>query len=161
MFRVIDLAENAGYGFEKMFNGWLSYYSKKPVITEDIDNYKIEFYFDKSNKDGIKLSQNQKIIINHIINNSSITADELSLLISINKRNIEKNLSQLQEKKIIERVGSRKSGHWKIIKKNVEFNQENEIIGIEIFRTSSFFKSIIRQLNNKNIINLKAIINLK
>ena len=45
MFRIIDLAENAGYGFDKMIKGWSSFYNTEPVITSGIDYYKIEFYF--------------------------------------------------------------------------------------------------------------------
>jgi predicted HTH transcriptional regulator len=41
--------------------------------------------------------------------------DELSNLVKISKRNIEKNLSKLQENGIIKRLGSDKIGHWEII----------------------------------------------
>jgi ATP-dependent DNA helicase RecG len=46
MFRIVDLAENAGYGFDKMFKGWENHYLNKPVITTGTDYYRIEFYFE-------------------------------------------------------------------------------------------------------------------
>jgi ATP-dependent DNA helicase RecG len=43
IFRVIKLSENAGSGFDKMFNGWKAYYECKPVVSGGIDFYKITF----------------------------------------------------------------------------------------------------------------------
>src|SRR3989338_6591373 len=45
IFRIIDLAENAGYGFDKMFKGWRYHYSKEPIVSTGLDYYKIEFFF--------------------------------------------------------------------------------------------------------------------
>ena len=65
-------------------------------------------------KDGVILSLNQKNILKKIKEKPDITAEKLSEIIGINKRNIEKNLSKLSNLKIIERVGSDKGGYWKI-----------------------------------------------
>ena len=43
IFRVIKLSESIGSGFNKMFDGWKSYYKNTPKITENFDNYKITF----------------------------------------------------------------------------------------------------------------------
>lgn len=48
MFRVIDLAENAGYGFDKMIKGWQEHYKTKPTVSGGIDNYRIEFFFEET-----------------------------------------------------------------------------------------------------------------
>jgi ATP-dependent DNA helicase RecG len=45
IFRIINLAQNAGYGFEKMITGWDSYYHIRPEITPEQDFYKISFAF--------------------------------------------------------------------------------------------------------------------
>ena len=132
MFRVVDLAENAGYGFDKMINGWLSHYSVKPVISGDIDNYRIEFFFDAKGiekdlqKDPIKLGENvpenvpenrSKYIINFIKNNSRITISELSTELSVNEKTIKRDLSKLKSSGTIKRVGPDKGGHWEVIEK--------------------------------------------
>ncbi|MGH2643537.1 MAG: ATP-binding protein, partial [Chitinophagaceae bacterium] len=59
-FRVANLAENAGYGFDKMINGWKAYTGKPPVFDQGRDYMKVTFYFLKKKtlpKDhaGIKL----------------------------------------------------------------------------------------------------------
>ncbi len=66
-------------------------------------------------KDGVKLTKNQGKIFKKIKDNPHITAEDLSDLIGINKRNVEKNLSKLQALGIIKRIGSDKGGHWKIL----------------------------------------------
>ena len=43
IFRVIKLSENAGSGFDKMFNGWKAYYEDEPLVSGGIDFYKITF----------------------------------------------------------------------------------------------------------------------
>ena len=44
------------------------------------------------------------------------TADELSVKVGVTKRTIERALARLQEKGKIERIGSKKSGSWVVIK---------------------------------------------
>ena len=65
--------------------------------------------------DGVKLTKNQGKIFKKIKDNPHITAEDLSDLIEINKRNVEKNLSKLQALGIIKRIGPDKGGHWKIL----------------------------------------------
>ncbi|MFO8129296.1 MAG: putative DNA binding domain-containing protein [Bacteroidales bacterium] len=47
IFRVINLAQNAGYGFDKMINGWNSYYHTDPEIKSGTDYYTITFKVDE------------------------------------------------------------------------------------------------------------------
>ncbi len=67
-------------------------------------------------KDVEKLSRSEKLIFEQIKINSKITAKELSELIGINTRNVQKNIQQLKNKKFIERIGPDKGGFWKICK---------------------------------------------
>ncbi len=139
IFRVIDLAENAGYGFDKMFKGWKSHYSKAPVVSTGLDYYSIEFFYNaKDNvedtvKDTVeekdlekdlvsdlekdlRLTKNQRRIITEINKNSYITQQELSVIIGINEKNVRNNIAKLKEKRLIKRIGPDKSGHWAIQK---------------------------------------------
>ena len=52
IFRVIKLSENAGSGFDKMFNGWTAYYEDEPVVSGDVDFYKITFPLVKVGEKG-------------------------------------------------------------------------------------------------------------
>jgi predicted HTH transcriptional regulator len=46
-FRVVKLAENAGYGFDKMINGWKEYTGSAPEFNQGQDYTKATFYFKK------------------------------------------------------------------------------------------------------------------
>lgn len=46
----------------------------------------------------------------------------------INKRNTEKNISKLQEFKVLKRVGSDKNGYWEIIKENKKEKYNNKAV---------------------------------
>lgn len=51
-----------------------------------------------------------------LIENPSYTSDELAAKIGATKRTIERNFISLQNKKIIERIGSKRNGSWIVIK---------------------------------------------
>lgn len=65
-------------------------------------------------KDGQRLTENQIKILNEIKRELYITAKSLSEKVGINKRNIEKNISKLQDKGLIKRKGSAKGGYWEV-----------------------------------------------
>ena len=48
--------------------------------------------------------------------NPSITSNELADIIGVTKRTIERTFRSLQEKQMIERVGSKRDGDWLVIK---------------------------------------------
>ena len=58
--------------------------------------------------------QNKEKILNLINDNPAITIEELSTLLKLTTRAIEKNLSKLKAKGIIERVGPDKGGYWRV-----------------------------------------------
>jgi len=45
MFRIVKLAENAGYGFDKMFSGWENYIGASPEFDFNFDSTKATFLF--------------------------------------------------------------------------------------------------------------------
>lgn len=49
-FRVANLAENAGYGFDKMINGWKTYTGNPPEFDQGRDYTKVTFHFLKRKK---------------------------------------------------------------------------------------------------------------
>lgn len=60
----------------------------------------------------VKITANQKKILEAIKQNPFITQEELSSIVGIAKLNINKNMKKLQEQGIIERVGADKNGKW-------------------------------------------------
>jgi len=47
LFRLVKLAENAGFGFDKMINGWKNYSSKAPVFQNETDYSVVTFFEDE------------------------------------------------------------------------------------------------------------------
>ena len=56
------------------------------------------------------------LILNELKNKNNITQKELSEKTGMSLRTIKRNIDILKEDRYIERVGSRKTGHWKILK---------------------------------------------
>ena len=63
-----------------------------------------------------KLSENQKLIIQILKEDPFLTAHKLSVKMSLSKRSVERLLKKISDLGIIKREGSRKDGHWVILK---------------------------------------------
>lgn len=63
----------------------------------------------------IKITANQRKVLDEIRKNPFITQEELSAKLGIARLNIIKNMKKLQENNIICRVGATKNGHWEIV----------------------------------------------
>ena len=64
---------------------------------------------------GVKLSETQNAILNLLKKDSKQTVEQISVILGKSKSTIEKAIRGLKEKGFIERVGSDKSGYWKVI----------------------------------------------
>jgi predicted HTH transcriptional regulator len=53
-------------------------------------------------------------ILEAILQNNTITIPELSILIGITERSIERNLLKLQKEGTLKRIGPAKGGHWQV-----------------------------------------------
>lgn len=62
------------------------------------------------------LNKTQLSIIKSIRNNPNITIAELSQETGLGHTAIQNNLNKMQDMTIIERIGSRKNGYWKVLK---------------------------------------------
>ena len=80
---------------------------EKEVI-EQIDNKNV----------GLKVALNktEKKVIELLIENPSVTSVELAEIIGVTKRTIERTFKSLQEKKMIERIGSKRDGNWIVVR---------------------------------------------
>ncbi len=75
--------------------------------------FKIKNQNIKDNKKD-KLNDTRIKILKEIQHNPNITKNELSLLIGISDTAIDKNLTFLKAKNIVERIGPNKTGYWKV-----------------------------------------------
>lgn len=128
-FTTIGNADELGSGTRNLFKYSKLYSGKNPKIIED-DIFKIfvpldetysfdskinDFFIKEKTEDSLNLTKNQNKILTEMKNNPKITAVELSEKVGISSRKIEENIKILKEKRKIERIGSNKSGSWKIL----------------------------------------------
>lgn len=66
--------------------------------------------------DDLKIKDTASAVLGEIRNNPSSTAEEIAYNIGKSKKTVERYFSILQKKGIILRVGSKKNGHWKVVK---------------------------------------------
>ena len=127
VFKDVDLIENIGSGVLRILDA----YDKS--CFKFMDHFlRVSFkykenpfeYENNTPKNGAisgvindvkNITDNEQIIINIIIKNSNISQKEISDISKIPYRTVQRLISSLKSKKIIERVGSNKSGYWKVI----------------------------------------------
>lgn len=126
-----DYIENYATGLQKIISAYKKY-PLKPII-EPLDNFFVvtlpnvkvgtqdENYFDEpvSDTNGTisgTLNGTLKQIYELIKNQSDITIDELIETSHKARRTVARAISELKEKGFIERVGSKKTGSWKVLK---------------------------------------------
>jgi predicted HTH transcriptional regulator len=63
------------------------------------------------------LTDNQRALLNLIAQDSTVSMSQMSEHIGISKRKVLDNINKLKAMGIVIRVGKKKGGHWKIIKK--------------------------------------------
>ena len=66
---------------------------------------------------GANVGVNELKILNIIAGNDHVTAKQMSEIIGISQRQVERLLSSLTKKQIIERVGADKNGYWRILER--------------------------------------------
>lgn len=124
IFQDLEIAGSKGRGILKIIE---SYGENVFEISDSFINvvipFKKEVLDNRGNiNGGIKgminngLSGNQNKIIGELIVNPNLTQNELSQKLNLGARTISRLMAELQKKKIIERVGSKKTGYWKILK---------------------------------------------
>ncbi|UCH95991.1 MAG: putative DNA binding domain-containing protein [Candidatus Aminicenantes bacterium] len=63
---------------------------------------------------GENLSKNQNLILQLLLENKYLSIEKLAETLGITVRSIERNISGLKEKGLLERIGSDKTGYWKV-----------------------------------------------
>ncbi len=65
---------------------------------------------------NVGLNKTEKKVVSLLIENPAYTSEELAEEIGLTKRTIERAFISLKNKKVIERVGSKRDGRWIVIK---------------------------------------------
>ena len=134
MLRMVGYGENLGSGFPLILDAWKQAGWDTPVlnnkleldmvelvlplsaISENASNTTIEITPSTENENGEKSREkSREKIINIIRNNPMVTQLELSNMLQISTKAIEKQIKNLKEDGIIRRVGPDKGGHWQVV----------------------------------------------
>ena len=129
LFRCVKLAENAGYGFNKMLK-WEKVTNAKVIFANSIAFSVVKFIFPEElqkviggqtggqteQKGGQELSEMRQRIVDMISENPKISRKEIADQLNINTSAIQKHISKLKQNNVIERVGGSFGGYWKINK---------------------------------------------
>lgn len=62
----------------------------------------------------VKIVETEKQILQLVMNNPNITQREIAEKIKLTEKTVKRNMNKLKEKNILERIGSDKTGYWKI-----------------------------------------------
>lgn len=128
VFKDVDLIENIGSGVLRILDAYdkncfkfmehflrVSFkYKENPFEYDSKNKVSASDTINGTLKGTIKLTKNEQQILNLIINNNQITREEIVNEISLSDRTISRAIKHLQEIKIIEREGSKKTGYWKV-----------------------------------------------
>ncbi len=117
-FKEVGLIERYGSGIQRIMNICKGYGVVAPKFDEIQEGFRVVLFKEKLNvgKDvGKDLNEIKKSILNLIKNNNTITIPEIAEKLSKTTRTIERNINFLKQRNIIERVGGRKMGYWKVL----------------------------------------------
>ena len=139
LFRLVKLAENAGFGFDRMNKGWLTFSNTLPEYISEKDFFVVKFFLDpfsyeitnetknetknKTNNETknetndriVHLEEYVKILLDLMTNDPKISIRRLEKESGLSKSGVEWRINLLKKKGIISRTGSVQSGKWKIL----------------------------------------------
>lgn len=112
VLRTLDVYDKSCFKFIDHFLGVSFKYKENPFEYETDNKQKNDKINDKTND---KINDKEKQILSVLMNNPNYTIPEISKITKISTATISRHLKQLQDKNIIERIGSNKVGYWKIL----------------------------------------------
>ena len=112
--KVYDLCEESGVktGYEKEYDGFCFFF-KRNVINDVTINVTNDVTINNTRNIDY-LTELEKQILAEISKNPNITRDILSSITGRTSRHIQRGIDKLKEKGFIERIGSNKTGYWKV-----------------------------------------------
>lgn len=89
-------------------------------IAENVSKTSLQFPNNDRINDRINLSESEKQIFSEIEKNPFVKTEEIVFLTGFSMPTVNRAIKSLREKGIINREGSKKSGHWLVLAKNQE-----------------------------------------
>lgn len=123
LFRMVKLAENAGFGFEKIESNWLAYNHTQPEYHVEFDSLVLKMSINEAVEKAVEKTVektvekfSEEIIIDLIRKNPKSTTKNMMDATGLTRRGVEYQLNKLKLSGRLQRVGSDKLGEWMIIK---------------------------------------------
>ena len=126
VFSRMKIIESWGTGIKRMFSSCKEYGIREPELLEIGDSFRVNLYrpsytdiHQSSPKNSPKSSpkdvnQTQQKIIEMILLNPKMTQTAMAEELGITSRAVKKSIKELNEKGILQRVGSARSGYWEV-----------------------------------------------
>lgn len=126
VFSRMKIIESWGTGIKRMFSSCREYGIREPELLEIGDSFRVNLYrpsysvvhqsslksSPKSSPKGV--NQTQQRIIEMILDNPKVTQKEMAEELNITIRAVKKSIKEMQEKNILERIGSARGGYWRL-----------------------------------------------
>ena len=122
IFLMMDLTEHTGHGIPTIVDKYgkdvfeidqryirCTIPFNQEVISKTENNY------DRTGKE-VKLTKTEKKVLELLVKNSDLIADELAEEIGVTVRTIQRAYSSLQKNGYLERIGSKRNGKWMVLK---------------------------------------------
>ncbi len=126
VFNRMKIIESWGTGIKRMISSCKEYGIREPEFLEIGDSFRVNlyrpsYYMKSSPKSSPKSSMEelnitQQKIIEILIDNPKVTQSFLSEQLGITTRAVKKNMKELIDRDILERIGSARKGYWNIKK---------------------------------------------
>lgn len=121
IFLQLRISERSGRGVPKIVSAYgkesIKIEKNRIIVTIPFKKVDINSFTIVSNKVTIKVTnKTEDKIIELIRDNPNITIQQIIVKTGLSEPGVKKNLKQLKEKEIIQRVGSHKGGYWEVIK---------------------------------------------
>lgn len=126
VFSRMKIIESWGTGIKRMFSSCKEYGIREPELLEIGDSFRVNLYRPSYNdihqsspkrslKSSLKdVNRTQQKIIEMILLNPKMTQTAMAEELGITSRAVKKSIKELNEKGILQRVGSARSGYWEV-----------------------------------------------
>ncbi len=114
LMQRLELVEHVGSGINRIREAMAKVELNAPIF-EFGTFFAVTLFRPKlGDKLGDKLGENPRKIVELMIKDKTISISEIARFLGISTTAVENNIAKLKEKKLIQRIGPDKGGHWEI-----------------------------------------------
>ncbi|MCF6356316.1 MAG: DeoR family transcriptional regulator [Draconibacterium sp.] len=115
-FKEVGLIERYGSGIARISNICKDYGIVPPVFEEIIDGFRVVLFKQKEDVVEDVVEKRLEKIVSLVNQNKQLTANQVATILKISERTAQRYFEKLKKQNKLKRIGSAKSGYWKIVK---------------------------------------------